>query len=61
MIFPASLHLTVKWQSAGNITLDENGKLVRVAKEFANIFKDIFVNVVPNLAINTEQYYKHFS
>ena len=33
---------------------DENGKLVRDGKEVANIFNDFFVNIVPNLGINTK-------
>ena len=33
---------------------DENGKLVRDEKEVANIFNDFFVNIVPNLGINTK-------
>ena len=37
-----------------NITLDEYGKLVRDGKEVANIFNDFFVNIVPNLGINTK-------
>ena len=37
-----------------NVTLDENGKLVRDEKEVANIFTDFSVNLVPNLGINTE-------
>ena len=37
-----------------NITLDENGKLVRNEQEVANVFDDFFVNIVPNLGINTE-------
>ena len=39
----------------GNIMLDENGKLVRDEKEVANIFNEFFVNIVPNLGINTER------
>ena len=37
-----------------NITLDENGKLIIDEKEVSNIFIDFFVNMVPNLWINTE-------
>ena len=37
-----------------NITLDENGKLVRDEKKFANIFNDFFVKILPNLGINTK-------
>ena len=37
-----------------NITLDENGKLVRDEKEVAYIFNDFFVKIVPILGINTE-------
>ena len=37
-----------------NITLDENGKLIIDEKEVSNIFIDFFVNMVPNLGINTE-------
>ena len=36
------------------MTLDENGKLVRDEKEVTNTFKKFFVNVVPNLDVNTE-------
>ena len=36
------------------MTLDENGKLVRDEKEVTNTFKNFFVNVVPNLDVNTE-------
>ena len=43
-----------KIKSVENITLDENGKLVRNEHEVANIFNDLFVNIVPNLGINTE-------
>ena len=43
-----------KIKSVENIMLDENGKLVRDEKEVANIFNDFFVNIVPNLGINTE-------
>ena len=35
-----------------NITLDENGKLVRDEKKFANIFNDFFVKILPNLGMN---------
>ena len=34
--------------------LDENGKLARDEKEVANVFKEFFVNIAPNLVINTE-------
>ena len=43
-----------KIKSVENITLDENGKLVRNEQEVANIFNDFFVNIVPNLGINRE-------
>ena len=43
-----------KIKSVENITLDENGKLVRDEKELANIFNDFFVNTVPNLGLNTK-------
>ena len=43
-----------KIKSVENITLDENGKLVRNEQEVANTFNDFFVNIVPNLGINTE-------
>ena len=36
------------------MTLDENGKLVRDEKEVTNTFNNFFVNVVPNLDVNTE-------
>ena len=35
-----------------NITLDENGKLVRDEKEVADICNDFFVNILPNSEIN---------
>ena len=41
-----------KTKSVENITLDDNGKLVRNEKEVANIFNVFFVNIVPNM--NTE-------
>ena len=41
-----------KIKSVENITLDENGKLVRDEKEIANIFNDFFVNILPNSEIN---------
>ena len=41
-----------KIKSVESITLEENGKLVRDEKEVANIFNDVFVNIVPNLGIN---------
>ena len=37
-----------------DITLDENGKLVRDKEEVANVFNDFFVNIFPNLGINTK-------
>ena len=37
-----------KIKSVENITLDENGKLVRNENEVANIFNDLFVNIFPN-------------
>ena len=43
-----------KIKSVENIMLDENDKLVRNEKEVANIFNNFFVNIVPNLEINTE-------
>ena len=43
-----------KIKSVENITLNENGKLVRDEKEVANIFNDFFVIIVPILGINTE-------
>ena len=43
-----------KLRSVENIALNENGKLVRDEKEVANIFNDFFVNIVPNLGINTK-------
>ena len=45
-----------KIKSVENITLDENGKLVRDEKEVTNIFNYFFVNTVPNLGINTEHF-----
>ena len=36
------------------MTLDENGKFVRDEKEVRNIFNDFFVNIIPNLGINTQ-------
>ena len=44
-----------KIKSVENITLDENGILVIDEKEVANVLNDdFFVNLVPNLGINTE-------
>ena len=43
-----------KIKSVEYITLDGNGKLVRDEKEVANVFNNFFVNIVPNLGINTE-------
>ena len=42
-----------------NITIDENGKLVRDKKEVANIFNDFFVKIVPILGINTEHEFRN--
>ena len=44
-----------KIKSVENITLNENGKLVRDEKEVANIFNDFFVIIVPNSGIDTER------
>ena len=44
-----------KIKSVEYITLDGNGKLVRDEKEVANVFNNFFVNIVPNLGINTEK------
>ena len=43
-----------KTKSIENITVDENVKLVRDEKEVTNIYNDFFVNIVPNLGLNTE-------
>ena len=43
-----------KIKSAENITLDENGKLVRDEKKVTDIILEFFVNIVPSLGINTE-------
>ena len=43
-----------KIKSVENITLDENGKLVRDEKEVTNIFNNFFVITVPDLETNTK-------
>ena len=42
-----------KIKSTECITLEENGKIISIDKELARIFNDFFVNIVPNLGINT--------
>ena len=40
-------------KSTEYITLEENGKIISNDKELAKIFNEFFVNIVPNLGINT--------
>ena len=42
-----------KIKSTEYITLEENGKIISNDKELARIFNEFFVNMVPNLGINT--------
>ena len=42
-----------KIKSTEYITLEENGKIISNDKELARIFNEFFVNLVPNLGINT--------
>ena len=42
-----------KIKSTEYITLEENGKIISNDKELARIFNEFFVNIVPNLDINT--------
>ena len=42
-----------KIKSTEYITLEENGKIISNDKELARIFNGFFVNIVPNLGINT--------
>ena len=42
-----------KIKSTEYITLEENGKIISNDKELARIFNKFFVNIVPNLGINT--------
>ena len=42
-----------KIKSTEYITLEENGKVISNDKELARIFNEFFVNIVPNLGINT--------
>ena len=42
-----------KIKSTKYITLEENGKIISNDKELARIFNKFFVNIVPNLGINT--------
>ena len=42
-----------KIKSTEYITLEENGKIISNDKELARIFNEFFVNIVPNLGINT--------
>ena len=42
-----------KIKSTEYITLEENGKIISSDKELARIFNEFFVNIVPNLGINT--------
>ena len=44
-----------KIKSVENITLDENGKLVRDEKEVTNNFNYFFVNIVSKLGIDAER------
>ena len=40
-------------KSTEYIALEENGKIISNDKELARIFNEFFVNIVPNLGINT--------
>ena len=42
-----------KMESTEYITLEENGKNISNDKELARMFKELFLNIVPNLGINT--------
>ena len=42
-----------KIKSTEYILLEENGKIIRNDKELARIFNEFFVNIVPNLGLNT--------
>ena len=42
-----------KIKSTEYITLEENGKIISNDKELARIFNEFFVNIIPNLGINT--------
>ena len=44
-----------KIKSTEYITLEENGTIISNDKELARIFNEFFVNIVPNLGINTNQ------
>ena len=43
-----------KIKSAENIVLSENGVLIKDEEEVANIFNNFFVNILPNLDIETQ-------
>ena len=45
-----------KIKSTEYITLEENGKIISNDKELARIFNEFFVNIVPNLGINTNSF-----
>ena len=43
-----------KIKSVENIVLSENGVLIKDEEEVANIFNNFFVNILPNLDIETQ-------
>ena len=53
--FRATLKLLFsnKIESTEYITLEENGKNISNDKELARMFNELFLNIVPNLGINT--------
>ena len=42
-----------KIKSTEYITLEEDGKIISNNKELARIFNEFFMNIIPNLGINT--------
>ena len=48
-------------KSTENIVLSENGALVKDEEDVANIFNNFFVNIVPNLVINTQHEFLNFT
>ena len=43
-----------KIKSVENIVLSENGVLIKDEEEIANVFNNFFMNILPNLGINTQ-------
>ena len=52
--FGLLLNLSNKIKSVENIVLSKNGVLIKDEEKLANIFNNIFVNIVPNLGIKTQ-------